>query len=230
MAALVLAVAACGPTEPEKQTVTVSPTSLSFDPDGGSLSVTVTSNGAWYVEVQGNWIKTSISAGSGNGVIEVTVPPNEEEARQGSIAISTADQTASVPVLQGAWPIVAISSVRAMYKGSDVTIPSGTFVKGTVVSNFRSTSNGGLSNYTTKNTLVIQDETGGIQLFCSKENTAFAFGDIVKVDLTDQKLSVYGGTLQVNGLPLEHITKAGSEMNLQIHVMHEDIFNAMHRI
>ena len=211
MAALVLAVVACGPEEPEKQTVTASPSSLNFNPDGGALTVTVTSNGAWYVDVQGDWIRTSVSAGSGNGIIEVTVPPNEGEARQGSIAISTADQTASLPVLQGAWPIVAISSVRAMYKGSDVTIPSATFVKGTVVSNFRSTSNGGLSNYTTKNTLVIQDETGGIQLFCSKENTAFAFGDIVKVDLTDQKLSVYGGTLQVNGLPLEHITKAGSE-------------------
>ena len=26
------------------------------------------------------------------------------------------------------------------------------------------------------------------------------------------------------------LTKAGAEMGLQVHVMHEDIFNAMHRI
>ena len=28
----------------------------------------------------------------------------------------------------------------------------------------------------------------------------------------------------------DKLTKAGDEMGLQIHVMHEDIFNAMHRI
>lgn len=28
----------------------------------------------------------------------------------------------------------------------------------------------------------------------------------------------------------DKLTKAGSEMGLQVHVMHEDIFNAMHRI
>ena len=28
----------------------------------------------------------------------------------------------------------------------------------------------------------------------------------------------------------DKLTKAGEEMGLQIHVMHEDIFNAMHRI
>ncbi len=28
----------------------------------------------------------------------------------------------------------------------------------------------------------------------------------------------------------DKLTAAGNEMNLQVHVMHEDIFNAMHRI
>jgi len=28
----------------------------------------------------------------------------------------------------------------------------------------------------------------------------------------------------------DKLTKAGAEMGLQVHVMHEDIFNAMHRI
>ena len=28
----------------------------------------------------------------------------------------------------------------------------------------------------------------------------------------------------------DKLTKAGSDMGLQVHVMHEDIFNAMHRI
>ena len=29
---------------------------------------------------------------------------------------------------------------------------------------------------------------------------------------------------------VDRLTKAGQEMRLQVHVMHEDIFNAMHRV
>ena len=42
--------------------------------------------------------------------------------------------------------------------------------------------------------------------------------------------------IEISGLNIDYIdfadklTKAGSGMGLQIHVMHEDIFNAMHRI
>ncbi len=211
MAALVLAVVACGPTEPEKQTVTVSPASLSFESDGGSQSVSVTSNGAWYVKVDGDWIRASVSAGSGNGSLEITVPSNSGESRRGTVSISTADQTAVLTVQQGALAITSIASVRALYQNADVTISDPTVVKGTVVSNFRSSSNGGLNNYTTQNTIVLQDATGGLQLYCSSANTTFACGDIVLADLTGQKLSVYGGVIQVNGIPLNRISKVGSE-------------------
>lgn len=42
--------------------------------------------------------------------------------------------------------------------------------------------------------------------------------------------------IEISGLTIEYIDfaeklkKAGSDMGLQVHVMHEDIFNAMHRI
>lgn len=32
------------------------------------------------------------------------------------------------------------------------------------------------------------------------------------------------------GVLAEQLKKAGEEMNLQVHVMHEDIFNSMHKI
>ena len=217
LAALVLAVAACEPKEPEKQTVTVSPTTLSFDSDGGQMSVAVSSNGAWYVETSthlesgADWIKTSVSAGSGNGSFIVTVSSNGGDSRNGTITVSTSDQTATVTVSQEAKPITAISTVRALYQNADVKISDLTIVEGTVVSNFRSSDNGGLNNYTSQKTMVIQDATGGLQLFCAKENTAFAFGDIVQVDLTGQTLSVYqNGPIQVNGLPIERISKVGN--------------------
>ena len=212
LAAFALALASCGPDEPEKVTVSVSPTSLSFDSDGGSQSLNVQSNGSWTVRVDGGWITASTFSGSGNGSVEVTAAANDGDVREGSLTIASADQSVVVAVSQKTTPITEISKVRALYKDADVKITDKTLVKGTVVSNFRSASNGGVNNYTSQKTIVIQDATGGLQLFCGQENTNFGFGDIVQVDLTGQTLSVYqNGPIQVNGLPIDRITKLGSE-------------------
>ena len=212
LAAFALALASCGPDEPEKVTVSVSPTSLSFDSDGGSQSLNVQSNGSWTVRVDGGWITASTFSGSGNGSVEVTAAANDGDVREGSLTIASADQSVVVTVSQKTTPITEISKVRALYKDADVKITDKTLVKGTVVSNFRSASNGGVNNYTSQKTIVIQDATGGLQLFCGQENTNFGFGDIVQVDLTGQTLSVYqNGPIQVNGLPIDRITKLGSE-------------------
>ena len=212
LAAFVFALAACGPTEPEKVTVSVSPSSLSFDADGGFQTISVSSNGAWSIRIDGGWIGTSVMSGSGNGSFDVKVEANDGDARQGSLTVSTADNSATISVSQQSLPVASIATVRALYKGSDVKITDRVLVKGTVVSNFRSTTNGGLENYTSQKTIVIQDATGGLQFFCTNDNTQFAFGDIVQADLTGQTLSVYNnGPIQVNGLPLDKITKVGSE-------------------
>lgn len=212
LAAFVLAVAACEPDEPEKITVSVSPTSLNFNADGGSQQISVTSNGAWTVRVDGGWMTLSTVSGSGNGSFEVKVDANDGDARQGSLTVSTADNSVVVTVSQQTLPVATIATVRALYKGSDFKITDRTLVRGTVVSNFRSASNGGLNNYTSQKAIVIQDATGGIQLYCAQDNDKFAFGDVVQADLTGQTLSVYNnGPIQVNGIPLANVTKVGSE-------------------
>lgn len=213
MAVLLFGAAGCEQPqpEPEKITVSVSPASLAFGPEGDSKTLSVSCNGAWSVSVGGGWIETSILSGIGNASVEVTVPANSGDAREGSLEFRAADNSVKVTVTQSALSITDIASVRALYKGSDVTIADPTLIKGTVVSNFRSISNGGLENYTSQKTIVIQDATGGLQFFCTDDNSQFAFGDIVQVDLTGQKLSIYGSTLQINGLPLGKITKVGSE-------------------
>ena len=212
LAAIVLAVTACGPDEPEKVTVTVSPSSITFDADGGTQTISVSSNGAWTVRVDGGWLNVPVTAGNGNGSFEVTAAANDGDARQGSLTVATADNSATVTVSQQTLPVTDIATVRARYKGEDVKITDRTLVRGTVVSNFRSVANGGLENYTSQKTIVIQDATGGLQFFCTNDNANFAFGDIVQADLTGQTLSVYnGGPIQVNGLPLDKITKVGNE-------------------
>ena len=211
-AVIALALTACGQPEPEKVTISVSPATIAFDSEGGSQTISVSSNGSWTVRVNGDWIQASSFSGNGNGSLAVTAAANAGDAREASLEFSTSDNRATVTVSQSALPVSSIATVRALYKDADVKITAKTLVKGTVVSNFRSTSNGGLNNYTTQKTIVIQDATGGLQLFCAQENTHFAFGDIVQVDLTDQTLSVYnGGPIQVNGIPLDRISKVGSE-------------------
>lgn len=212
LAAFVLAVASCEPDEPEKITVSVSPTSLNFNADGGSQQISVTSNGAWTVRIDGGWMTVSSVSGTGNGSFDVKVDANDGDARQGTLTVTTADNSATVTVSQQTLPLSTIAEVRALYKGSDHQITGKMLVRGTVVSNFRSASNGGLNNYTSQKAVVIQDATGGIQLYCAQDNDKFAFGDVVQVDLTGQTLSVYNsGPIQVNGIPLSAITKVGTE-------------------
>ena len=115
LAALVLAAVACGPEEPEKQTISVSPSSLTFPAEGGTLTVSVTSNGSWYVSIEGEWAKVNTSAGSGNGSFDVTVSSNSGDARQCALTVSTADNKAAMTVHQEALAITPISSVRALY-------------------------------------------------------------------------------------------------------------------
>ena len=73
LAAFVLAVASCEPDEPEKITVSVSPTSLNFNADGGSQQISVTSNGAWTVRIDGGWMTVSSVSGTGNGSFDLSV-------------------------------------------------------------------------------------------------------------------------------------------------------------
>ena len=100
LAVLALVVSACEKPEPEKQTVSVSPASLSFTTEGGFQSVSVTSNGNWYVQTDNNWVHLSATAGAGNGTITVSADANTGAARHATLTFKTSDQTATVSVSQ----------------------------------------------------------------------------------------------------------------------------------
>ena len=217
---LSLSMIACNRPEPEKETitVTVSPTALSFAAEGGTETLSVSSNGLWYVRPEASWIGVSASSGSGNGLVEVTVQPNAGELRSGSVVFETADRKTSVSVSQERFvkadPTVrSIKDIRALYRGSDFTIKEDCFVEGVVISDYRRDTDGGLNNYTSARTIVISDGEAGLMLYCAAENKAFARGQRVRVRLQNQVLSVYAdGALQVNGLPLDRIESLGTEL------------------
>ena len=105
---LVLATAICAMscTKPEKekeQSLNVSPTTLTFSKDGGSQTITINSTGNWTSSTIGNWIK--LNPGSGSPMVnkaEVTVSSNMEEAREGTITVTSGILTAVVKISQEA--------------------------------------------------------------------------------------------------------------------------------
>ena len=219
LAAVMLFLVSCERPEPEKETVTVSvsPVSLSFATEGGTETISVSSNGLWYAKADGSWLVLSASSGYGNGTLQVSASANGGDARNGQIVFETADQKASVSVSQLMYvkPEAvkrSIKEIRSLYKGSDYKIAEDVFVEGTVISDYRRDTDGGLNNYTSAKTIVISDGEAGLMLYCSGDNKTFARGQKVRVSLLGQTLSVYGqGVVQVNGLPLDNIQYLGTE-------------------
>lgn len=118
-----------------------------------------------------------------------------------------------------------ISDVRALFKGQDMVINEEIWIKGTVVSDYRRTEFGGLDNNTSAKSIVIQDDSAGIQLYCSAENSKFGFADEVEINLKGQKISKYNGLLQVNGLPLDRITKIGTKNVSPMEISAKDLLS-----
>lgn len=81
------------PTEPPRPcTFTLSPSSLSFGPSGGSSSVSVTtaSNCTWSAASDRGWMSITTGAnGTGNGVVQISVAANQSDAlRAGTLTIA----------------------------------------------------------------------------------------------------------------------------------------------
>ena len=101
--------------EPTRQiftpALTVSIDKTELEAEGGSLTLTVTSNTKWVVYVS-EWCTCSLSSGSGNGVVTISATENPETAvRTGEVAV-TADGVApqQFTITQKSKPISDIPS------------------------------------------------------------------------------------------------------------------------
>lgn len=79
--------------------LSVNPTSVEFDYDGGSQSVAIVCKGSWSVSAP-DWVSVSSSQGSGNGTITLSTSFNDGDKRKGIIMISAGSATASINVSQ----------------------------------------------------------------------------------------------------------------------------------
>ena len=92
--------------------LTVSPTSLSFNQDGGSQTVRVSANYAWTASASGNGITVSPTSGEGDASVTITAAaassPNE---MSGTVNFRSEGLTASVAVKQEAKSTITVGSV-----------------------------------------------------------------------------------------------------------------------
>lgn len=207
--------AACS-EKPVPQSLFLDKTQITFDASPGEQMIQVTANCSWSVAITegSDWLSVMPKQGQGNGTLTLSAQANTGPNRTASIKIYSAEREARIAVTQKEQEILYwnVSQVRALYKGTDVTITDKIVVRATVISNYMHTDNGGLNNYTSMKAIVVSDGEAGIQLFCADNNTEFKQGDKVEIQLTGQMLSVYNnGPLQVNRIPLANITKIGAE-------------------
>ena len=92
-----------------------------------------------------------------------------------------------------------IADVRALYVDGNVTISEDWTIRGTVISNLELNNGSSLKN------IIIQDETAGIMVRLTSNNTDFLSGDVVEVKIQGQTLEQYNGLLQINNLPNENV-------------------------
>lgn len=92
-----------------------------------------------------------------------------------------------------------IADVRALYVDGNVTISEDWTICGTVISNLELNNGSSLKN------VIIQDETAGIMLRLTENNTDFLSGDVLEVKIQGQYLEKYNGLLQINNLPNENV-------------------------
>lgn len=210
---------ACGEEPvPEPQSLSVNKTQVTFDAAAGEQAVQISANCNWVVsedwEGSVKWGTVTPQSGQGNGTLTISVQANSGADRTGVIKIFSAEKEVRITVTQKEQEALIrnVSQVRALYKGSDITITDKVVLRATVISNYMHTDNGGLNNYTSMKAIVVSDAEAGIQLFCAENNVDFKQGDKVEIQLMGQTLSVYNnGPLQVNGIPMANIKKVGTE-------------------
>ena len=100
----------------------VSPGNLTFASNGGTKSVSVTSNLSWSVTDNQSWITVSPASGSGNGTVSITCSSNIGSfSRSGTLTISGGGLTKTIEVTQEGDIILEVSGSTLFFPKSELT-------------------------------------------------------------------------------------------------------------
>ncbi|MBQ6958930.1 MAG: redoxin domain-containing protein [Bacteroidales bacterium] len=104
--------------------LTVSPTSLSFNQDGGSQTVRVSANYPWTASVNGNGITVSPTSGEGDASVTITAAAaSSSDETNGTVTFNSEGLAASVAVKQEAKSTITVGPVtRIPAEGGTFTV------------------------------------------------------------------------------------------------------------
>ena len=231
--AAVMAFAACQPAQENLGTpsITISESAMEFDVAGGEQQLTLNATRDWKVTGVPAWLAVSPEKGEASAsdqTVVITALANEGGNRSVDLkfTIGTFNKTLKVsqkgeggnvlpPAEEGVTPI---ADVLKLAEGA--TIDSGTIIQGVVISNMA------LNNLTSKKGMYVQDATGGLQFYLAANHT-FAYGTMVKIDLSGVKMAAYSGAKQISGLALDKITtvSTGNTVDAKVVTMADFLAN-----
>lgn len=196
---------------------------LELPATAGEATIKILSNRDWTVEVitttETDWITVNPSSGVATRdsvEVTITVLANPNEDREATVKFASGPVYEALRVRQLGEiqkEYNSIQSVRDLYQGSDVVISGETVIKASVISNYRSTDNGGLNNSNSLQNMVVADNDAGISIRLAENNTSYALGDELEITLTGLTLQRYNnGSVQVNNVPLANIKKLGTRV------------------
>jgi hypothetical protein len=102
----------------------------------------------------------------------------------------------------GGATLVNIASIRALFTGSNTTIPANRKIKGIVISDR-------INQNTDTRNMIIQDATAGIVVRFLNNHT-FDLNDEVEVDISSQSLITFNGLLEIDQVPNANAIKTGT--------------------
>ena len=115
LTAAVMTLSACGGGSNDvKLTLSVQPTTMSFEAAAASSTANITSNTSWTATPGADWISVSPSSGSGNGEVKISVNANTGNMRSAIVTIAakgvTSKQVSVTQMSAGETSLVPISS------------------------------------------------------------------------------------------------------------------------
>jgi len=203
-AALLALATACNKEKQEEipEGMTLTPDSLVFAAQpASSQTVEVVSSKSWKVTECPEWVMLTKDGTSildqvipeGKVSINVSLTPNNSFDRDTVIVFNggTLAKKALKISQAGNVTYTSLADVKAQLgASSSVTLPAGTVVKVTVI------SNGALNNQTSTKNAMVQDTTAGICIRFSADHS-YQFGDEITINLEGQGLSIYSGAYQL---------------------------------
>ena len=83
--------------------ITVNPTDLQADSEGGTYEVTVSSNDEWTVSTTAEWVHCEPASGNGDATVTLTVDPNQGDVSERGAEVTfltLSDESASLQIVQ----------------------------------------------------------------------------------------------------------------------------------